>query len=938
MSPTKSRLSILTTVVVLLLSALSASPVLGQATLENPAPNSSQSGIGVISGWACDATRIEIAFNDGPPQEAASGTSRGDTEGTCGDTDNGFGLLFNWNLLGDGLHTVSALADGVEFANVTVIVTTLGGEFLREASGALPLSDFPDPGATRTLRWQEGQQNFVLTDGRPSQGGGTSGAPPHVLENPAPGSFQSGLGLISGWVCDAQTITISFDGGPPQEAAYGTSRGDTRAACGDTDNAFGLLFNWNLLGDGLHTVIASADGVEFARVEVTVTTLGTEFRRGVSREVILTDFPDVGTDVVLQWQEAQQNFVLTTALPTSQLVAVNPVVTLPAGVTIRNVAVRSFYAETAEVLARPEPSLLLAEDGEGTVLLGVANRDGGLLGERDGRVAVSVDSTAVVLVALRAGFAVHEIDQAVVDTIQGHADYADLALTLAVLVEADKNFLDTLLSYPDVVETIETISGIFGANGPHSRRGLSLKYSLEGVASASEAGRVHSPLQGVTGEIDEDDCSHRAALWSMAEGADIAAMFAPVESVAAALRRAATAEQPPPPADPSDPQVTEELSLREIMKFFTDLTAEQHAGRGTGTSSAPETQPAGAGACRDPSAPGDGGREWWDLAMRGYMDHRGTGGAEQENPFLACLQPEPPTNLRITEVGADFVDLAWDAPVGGRAVSYNIYYSTSPTEPEVLIGNVSTAGDRITDTVIPGECYRVSAVSVDGVESEKTAQVCVDDPSSPLTNLNLRVTEVGADFIDLEWDPLPEGEGESYTVLWRRIVSYYTPTTREIGTVEATSVRVRGTGLDLTCFTVKAVSQLQIEDSGDAADRWEEEDVWAGEVCIRETALSSSADHDIDEEGINARGWCWFIGIGTVQSDGRPYRAHQCRGKPWGEPCSATDFFTYLWAEVTRVIVASGQTTWERCRTSRDALIFRYTLEPVPQPDGPPGS
>ena len=97
-------------------------------------------------------------------------------------------------------------------------------------------------------------------------------------------------------------------------------------------------------------------------------------------------------------------------LPTSQQVAVNPVVTLPAGVQIPNVGVRSLYAESAEVLARPEPSLLLAEDVGGTVLLGVANRDGGVLGERS-NVEVSVDSTAVVLVALRAGVAVHEIDQ-----------------------------------------------------------------------------------------------------------------------------------------------------------------------------------------------------------------------------------------------------------------------------------------------------------------------------------------------------------------------------------------------------------------------------------------------------------------------------------------------------------------------------------------------
>ena len=33
-------------------------------------------------------------------------------------------------------------------------------------------------------------------------------------------------------------------------AAYGTERLDTQAACGDTDNGFGLLFNWNLLDDG----------------------------------------------------------------------------------------------------------------------------------------------------------------------------------------------------------------------------------------------------------------------------------------------------------------------------------------------------------------------------------------------------------------------------------------------------------------------------------------------------------------------------------------------------------------------------------------------------------------------------------------------------------------------------------------------------------------
>ena len=289
------------------------SPQLGwaQAVLENPQPHSFQSGIGIISGWACEATSIEIQFDNLVPVEAAYGTSRGDTQRACGDTDNGFGLVFNWNLLGDGSHTVVALADGIEFARVEVEVTTLGAEFVQGVSGEFTLNDFPEIGTDVVVRWQEARQNFVLTDGRPSRGGGTSGSPPAVLENPAPGSFQSGIGIILGWVCEAAGVTIQIDGLPPVAAAYGTSRGDTQGVCGDTDNGFEMLVNWNLLGDGLHTVVALADGTEFARVEVVVTTLGAEFVRGASGEFTLADFPEVGTEVVVQWQEAQQNFVLT---------------------------------------------------------------------------------------------------------------------------------------------------------------------------------------------------------------------------------------------------------------------------------------------------------------------------------------------------------------------------------------------------------------------------------------------------------------------------------------------------------------------------------------------------------------------------------------------------------------------------------------------------
>ena len=69
----------------------------------------------------------------------------------CGDTDNGFGLLFNGNLLGDGEHEVIATVDGVELGRATVRVTTLSEEFVRGVEGKYTVTDFPSPGERVTL-------------------------------------------------------------------------------------------------------------------------------------------------------------------------------------------------------------------------------------------------------------------------------------------------------------------------------------------------------------------------------------------------------------------------------------------------------------------------------------------------------------------------------------------------------------------------------------------------------------------------------------------------------------------------------------------------------------------------------------------------------------------------------------------------------------------
>ena len=313
-----------------------------QAVLENPSPNSFQSGVSVLSGWACDAFVVGIAIDaDGNFDEdadgyissphtgqsdadvvlqAAYGTDRADTMGVCGDTDNGYSVLYNWNNLGDGVYTVQAFyweigSDGAVIETrstpVTVTVTTLGQDFLRGAEKEVSFTGFPSAGDGITLQWQQSLQNFVIR-GTTGASGGNAGAPPRVLENPQPGAFVSGIGAISGWVCDASTIEIEFDNDAANrwQAGYGTLREDTYGVCGDTNNGFGLLYNWNNLGDGIHTVRALADGVEFASATVVVTTLGEEFLRGASGTFTVSDFPQPGVNVDLLWQQSQQNFAI----------------------------------------------------------------------------------------------------------------------------------------------------------------------------------------------------------------------------------------------------------------------------------------------------------------------------------------------------------------------------------------------------------------------------------------------------------------------------------------------------------------------------------------------------------------------------------------------------------------------------------------------------
>jgi len=153
----------------LLLVALILSPsVLCAATkgnLENPQPDDYASGIYLISGWVCEAERVEILLDGAQYVEAAYGTERLDTLSPCGDTDNGFGLLFNMANLESGEHQVTLLADGHVIDTHDFKTPGLStGEFATGLNGCAISEGFPSDGTETYLQWTESSQGFQIVE------------------------------------------------------------------------------------------------------------------------------------------------------------------------------------------------------------------------------------------------------------------------------------------------------------------------------------------------------------------------------------------------------------------------------------------------------------------------------------------------------------------------------------------------------------------------------------------------------------------------------------------------------------------------------------------------------------------------------------------------------------------------------------------------------
>lgn len=282
--------------------------------LENPGQDGKVSGIGLVSGWTCSAELVEVSFNGGGRIRVPSGGSRADTAGICGRSDTGFGLLYNYNLLGTGMHTAQLFLGGVPFgAPHSFSVTVPAGEFLSSVSRVVDVAGFPYAGQFTTLEWQQSAQNFVIA-------GSPTGAPPPngsapartTLENPGHGGKVSGIGLISGWTCSTAAVEVSFNGGARVRVPSGGSRADTAGVCGRSDTGFGLLYNYNLLGSGTHTAQLYLGGEPVGSPNsFAVTAPAGEFIQGRAKTVWVPGFPAALVTSQLAWQESSQNFVVS---------------------------------------------------------------------------------------------------------------------------------------------------------------------------------------------------------------------------------------------------------------------------------------------------------------------------------------------------------------------------------------------------------------------------------------------------------------------------------------------------------------------------------------------------------------------------------------------------------------------------------------------------
>jgi len=297
--------------------------------LGTPVAGSTVSGVGVISGYHCTSKNIDVYVDGVSIGKAGAGTTLLGTLPVCGHADTGYSLLYNFNNLANGPHTLSVRADGVQFASGTFTSFRSGGTpWLSGASKTATAANFPQIGQTATLEWVQSYQNFLITGISGAQApaavasvaavtggpvaGPTAAANVGVLGTPVAGGTVSGVGVISGYHCSSKDIDVYIDGAYIGKAGAGTTLLGTQGVCGRTDTGYSLLYNFNNLANGQHLIEVYADGGFLDSHSFTsFQSGGTAWLAGASKTLTVADFPQAGQSATLQWQQSYQNFLIT---------------------------------------------------------------------------------------------------------------------------------------------------------------------------------------------------------------------------------------------------------------------------------------------------------------------------------------------------------------------------------------------------------------------------------------------------------------------------------------------------------------------------------------------------------------------------------------------------------------------------------------------------
>jgi hypothetical protein len=266
---------------------------------------------------------------------------------------NGLNLMSSWSF-SDGVHTFIP-ANSVPDLNITpggyittdasgqivdgamymvsmvphaVGATVYGFEFEGNASpqlqvftgicGQVDLQGYCMDGTLIAAASYDGDDvSVTIANGTPTDPGtptnpGSGNANYGVIGTPVEDSVVSGVGVISGYHCSSKDIDIYIDDVWLGKAGAGTTLKGTQEVCGRTDTGYSLLYAFNNLGNGRHQVRAYAGGVLFdSQYFTSFRSGGVPWLSGVTRTVIVPDFPSPGQNAKLEWVQSYQNFLIT---------------------------------------------------------------------------------------------------------------------------------------------------------------------------------------------------------------------------------------------------------------------------------------------------------------------------------------------------------------------------------------------------------------------------------------------------------------------------------------------------------------------------------------------------------------------------------------------------------------------------------------------------